>query len=92
MASVPGHSPIDSNDFSWDDIEYLTPNNVAETTAERNNCTACFLTAARLYLHLPPEASKFLVQINPNLNNYHSIPMEISSTVYILDITDWWHQ
>ena len=31
-------------------------------------------------------------QINPNLNDYHSDPMEISSTLWIPDITDWWRQ
>jgi len=31
-------------------------------------------------------------QINPNLNAYHCTPMEISSSFWILDITDWWCQ
>jgi hypothetical protein len=50
------------------------------------------LTAARLYLNSPPEAPKNWGQINPNLNDYHSDPMEISSTFWIPDITDWWRQ
>jgi hypothetical protein len=50
------------------------------------------LTAARLYLNLPPEAPKNLGQINPNLNDYHSDPMEISSTSWIPALTDWWRQ
>jgi hypothetical protein len=30
--------------------------------------------------------------MNPNLNDYHSDPMEICSTFWIPDITDWWRQ
>jgi hypothetical protein len=30
--------------------------------------------------------------MNPNLNEYNSDPMEISSTSWIPDITDWWRQ
>jgi hypothetical protein len=43
-------------------------------------------------LNSPPEAPKNWGQINPNLNDYHSDPMEISSTFWIPDITDWWRQ
>jgi hypothetical protein len=50
------------------------------------------LTAARLYLNLPPEAPKNWGQMNLNLNDYHSDPMEIGSTFWIPDITDWWRQ
>jgi hypothetical protein len=50
------------------------------------------MTAARLYLNSPPEAPMKGGQINPNLNDYHSDPMEISSTFWIPDITDWWRQ
>jgi len=78
--------------LSSDDDEYLTPNNVAEMTPGRSDRVARLLTAARLYLNLPPEAPKNWGQINPNLNDYHSDPMEISSTIWILDKTDWWHQ
>jgi len=28
----------------------------------------------------------------PNLNDYHTDPLEISSTFWIVDITGWWHQ
>jgi len=65
---------------------------VAETTPGRSDCTARLLTAARLYLNSPPEAPKNWGQINPNLNDYHSDPMEISSTFWIPDITNWWRQ
>jgi hypothetical protein len=74
--------------LSSDDEEYLMPNNVAETTPGRSDCAAHLLTAARLYLNSPPEAPKNWGQINPNLNDYHSNPMEISSTFWIPDITD----
>jgi hypothetical protein len=73
-------------------VDYLTPNNVAETTPGRSDRAACLLTAARLYFNLPPEAPKNWGQINPNLSHYHSDPMEISSTFWIPDITDWWRQ
>ena len=39
-----------------------------------------------------PEAPKNWGQVDPNLNNYHSEPMEISSTFWIPDNTDWWRQ
>jgi hypothetical protein len=75
-----------------DNEEYSTPNNVAETTPGQSDRAAQLLTAARLYLNSPPEAPQNWGPINPNLNDYHSDPMEICSTGWILDITDWWHQ
>jgi hypothetical protein len=78
--------------LSSDDEQYLTPNNVAETTPGQSDRAARLLTAARLYLNSPPEAAKNLGQINPNLNDYHSDPMEFSSTFGIPEITDWWRQ
>jgi hypothetical protein len=50
------------------------------------------LTAPRLYLNSPPEVPKNWRQINPNVNDYHSDPMENISTFWIPDITDWWRQ
>jgi len=85
-------SSFDPYDLSSDDEECLTPNNETETTPGRSDCAACLLTAARLYLNSPPEAPKNWGQINPNLNDYHSDPMEFSSTFWIPDITDWWCQ
>jgi len=92
MASGSYQSSIDPYDMSSDDEEYLTPNNVAETTPGRSDHAARLLTTARLYLNSLPEAPKNWGQIKPNLNDYHSDPMEISSTFWIPDITDWWHQ
>jgi len=91
-ASGSGQSSFDSYHLSNDDEEYLTLNNVAETTPRRSNHAARLLTAARLHLNSPPEAPKNWGQINPNLNDYDSNPMEISSTFWIPDTTDWWHQ
>jgi len=85
-------SSFDPYDLSSDDEDYLTPNNVAGTTPGRSDRAARLLTVARLYLNSPPEATKHWGQINPNLNDYHSDPMEISSTLWIPDITDWWQQ
>jgi hypothetical protein len=68
------------------------PNNVAETTPGRCDPAARLLTAARLNLNSPPASPKNWGQIYPNLNDYHSDPMEISSTFWIPDITDWWRQ
>jgi len=65
---------------------------VPETTPGRSDRAARLLTAARLYLNSPPEAPKNWGQINPNLNDYNSDPMEISSTFWIPEITDWWRR
>jgi len=89
-ASGSYQSSFDPDDLSSDDEEFLTPNNVPETTPRRSDCAARLLTAARLYLNSPPETPNNWGQINPNLNDYHSDPMEISSTFWIPDITDWW--
>jgi len=92
MASGSNHSSVDPYDSSSDDEEYLTPTNMAETTPARSDRAARLSTAARLQSNSPPEAPKNWGQINPNLNDYHSDPMEISSTFWIPDITDWWRQ
>jgi len=91
-ASGSSQSSFDSYDLSSDDEEYLMPNDVAEMTPGRSNCAACLLTATRLCLNSLPEAPKNWGQIDPKRNDYHSNPMENSSTSWILDITDWWRQ
>jgi hypothetical protein len=78
--------------LSSDDEEYLTPNNVAETTPGQSDCPARLVTATKLYLNSPSEAPKNWGQINANLNDYHSDPIEFSSTLWIPDITDRWRQ
>jgi len=87
-ASGSYQSSFDPYDSSSDREEYLTPNNEAETTPGRGYHAARILTTARLYLNSPPEAPKNWGQINPNFNDYHSDPMEISSTFWIPDITN----
>jgi len=89
-ASGSYQSSIDPYDMSSNDEEYLTPNNVAETTPGRSDRAARLLTADRLYLNSPPEAWTNWGRINPNLDDYHSDPLEIRSTFSIPDITDWW--
>ena len=88
IASAFRQLSFDPYDLSSDDEEYLTPTNVAETTPGWSDHAAHLLTAARLYLNSPPEPPKNWGHINPNLNDYHSDPMEIRSTVWILDITN----
>jgi hypothetical protein len=78
--------------LSIDDEEYLTTNNVAETTPGQSNHAARPLTTASLHLNSPPEAPKNLGQINPNLNDCHSNPIKLSSTFWILLITNWLRQ
>jgi len=92
MASGSYQSSFDPYDLSSDDEEHLTPNNVAKTTPRHTNRAARLVTAARLYLYSPSEVPKNWGQTNPNLNDYHSDPMEIGSTFRLPDITDWWHQ
>jgi hypothetical protein len=78
--------------LSSDDNEYLLPTNVAETTPGASDCASRVLTAARLYLNSAPELPQNWGQINPNLNDCHSAPMEIGTTFWLPDITDWWWQ
>jgi hypothetical protein len=92
MASGSYQSSFDAYDSSSDDEEYVAPHNVTETTPGRSDRAPCFLTASRLYSTSPPEPPKNWGQCNPNINDYHSNPMEISSTCWIPDITDWWRQ
>jgi len=55
VASESGQSSFDAYDLSSDDKQYLTPNNVAETTPGRSNRAAPFLTASLLNFNSPPE-------------------------------------
>jgi len=57
MASGSSQSFLDPYESSSDDEEYLTPKNVAETTPEQSDRAAGALTATRLFLNSPPEAS-----------------------------------
>jgi hypothetical protein len=93
MASGSFPSSFDPYDLSGREEEYLMPNNVAETTPGRSHRAARLLSAARLDFNSPPEAPRTWGLITTNLNDYHSDPVELSSIIRILDITDWWsHQ
>jgi len=92
LASGSGYSSFDRYHLSSNDEEYLMPNNVAETTLGWTNHAVRLLTTARLYLNSLHQAPKNWGQIDPNLNNYHSNPLESSSAFRILDLTDWWRQ
>jgi len=78
--------------LSSDNEEYLKPNIVAETTARQRDPIARVLTSSKLYFNCPPKSTKNCRQIYPTVNDYHSDPMEITSTCWFLDITDWWRQ
>jgi hypothetical protein len=91
-ASGFGLSSFDPNDLSNDDDEYLTPKWVAEMTPRQSDRAAHFLTAARLQMNSLPESSKTRWQVNPNVNDYHCDPMEISSTFWLPHITYRWRQ
>jgi hypothetical protein len=65
---------------------------VAETTHGQSGLALCILTAASLYLNSPTEVPKAWGQIDPNLTDYNTIPMQSRSTFCIADITDWWYQ
>jgi hypothetical protein len=62
------------------------PNNLTETTRGQSDRASWLSTAGRLYLNSLPETPKNWGQINPNLNDDHSNPMEISSTFWTPDI------
>jgi len=85
-------SCFDPYDLCRDDEEYLTPKNMAETTPGQSDLATCILTAARLYSNSPPEAPKNWGQNHPDPYDYNSDPMEISSTFWSPDISDWWCQ
>ena len=91
-ASGSCQSSCDPYDLSSNVEEYLMPNHVAQMTPGWSDRAAPLLTAARLYLFSPPEAPMNRGQINPYLNHYHSDPIEISSTFWLPDITNWWRQ
>jgi hypothetical protein len=92
MASGSDQSTYDPYHLSSDDNEYLIPTNVAETTPGQTDHAARLMTVARLFLNSPPESQQNRGQIDPNLYDYHSDPMKISSTFWFPDITDWWRQ
>jgi len=91
-ASEYCQSFFDPYELSSGDEEYLMPNDVAEMTPGQSDSAAGLLTATRLHLNSLPEAPKNRGQINPNLNDYHSDAMEISSTFWLPDMPHRWRQ
>ena len=84
---------FDPYDFPSDDKEYVSLWNVAETSPGRSDHPARILTATRLDLNSAHEVPRTWGQINPDRDDYYSDPMEISSTFWIPDITNWcWQQ
>jgi len=75
--------------MSSDDGISLMPTSVAKMTPGGSDRAGCILATARLHLNPLPELPKNWRQVNPNLSDYHSDPMEISSTLKIPEITDW---
>jgi len=88
MPSQSGQSSFDPYDSASGDEANLTPKHLPEMTPGQSDRAARLLTAARLYLNSPPESPKNWGQVNPNLYDYHSDPMEISSTFWIPDIAE----
>jgi len=93
IASVLAQSTLDWYDLSNDDEEYLTPHNLAQMSPGQSDCAASLFTTARLNLNSLPEAPNNWGRNHPNLNDYHSHPIEICSTFWIPEITNGWcHQ
>ena len=92
MGSVSGQSWFDLYDLFIDDEESSMSNNLVDMTPGWSDRAPHILTTARVHLNSPPESPKNWGQVNTNLNDYHSDPMDISSTFWKLDITDWWLQ
>jgi len=61
-------------------------------TPGRSNHAPRLLTAASLHLNSLSEAPKNKGQMNPDGDDYHSDPNGISSTFWLPNITNWWHQ
>jgi len=83
---------LDAYDMSSDDEDYWVPKNVTQSTPGWRDCAARLLTAARLHLISLPESLKNWGPVNQKLNDYHSDRIEISSTFWLPDITNWWRQ
>jgi len=82
-------SSLNPYDLSSDDEEDLTPQKMAGMKPGRSYRAAYLWTATRLYLNSPPETPTNWGQVNLNVNDDHSNPIEISSRFQIPDITDW---
>jgi hypothetical protein len=90
--SESGQSSGDPYHLSSDDEEYLTSTIGAGMTPRQSNCKLSVLAATTLYLSQLVEAPMNCGQVNPYLNDSHTDPMEISYTLSLPNITDWWRQ
>ena len=81
MSLGSGQSSFDPYHRTTNDEASLVPKNVAETTPRQSNHAAHLLPTARLYLDPPPEVTMNWGQIDLNLNDYHSNPVEIGCTI-----------
>lgn len=88
-APEPRQSSFDHCDMSSDDEEYLTCKPVAKITPRQTDHTVHLPPAGRLYFISPHEQQQNWGQVDPDVNNYHSDPMAISNTCWLLDVTDW---
>jgi len=89
IASASGQSSFVPYDWSSNNKEYIKPQNVAEITTSQCDCAVHLAIAGRLHLYSPHRSPNNWGQLKQNLNDYHSDPMLISSTVWIPDITKW---
>jgi len=85
-------SSNDLYNLSRDDKEYLMANSVAKMTPGWTYHASPLLTAGWFNLISSCELRLNWWQRNPNLNHYHSDPMEISSICSLPDIADRWGQ
>jgi len=87
-----GQMSSDRYDLSCENQEYITHKCVAEMTVRQIDCAAHLLKAARHYSNTLSQSAKHWGQVNLNDAEYHSDSMEISSTFWLPDITNWCHQ
>ena len=92
-AMDPGYGEFFSDPYnlSSDHEEYLMPDDVAEATPGWRDCPALSLTVTRLYLNSPTALPKNWGRNDVSVNDYHSDPMEITSTLWIPYVTDLWN-
>jgi len=92
MTAGSAQCSFDLYDLRSNDQVFLPPTNTAESTPRQTDCTVPILAAARLYFNSKLRSSENLGPVNPDVNDYHFDPIEISSKFWLPAITDWWHQ
>jgi len=85
LAAGSGQSPCGPYDLSCNDEEqHCIPENVAERTFRYSERVARLLTAARFLLSPLPESPTNWGQLNLNLTDFHTDPIEITSAKFSL--------